>query len=44
MLVHGIASLLIAKPKFPWPPVDHLVDHALEVYQSGLSSGPENHL
>jgi AcrR family transcriptional regulator len=44
MLVHGVASLLIAKPKFPWPPVDHLVDHVLEVYQSGLSSGPENHL
>lgn len=23
---HGIASLLIAKPMFPWPPVEELVD------------------
>ena len=44
MLVHGITSLLIAKPDFPWPPRDQLVDHALEVYESGLSGGPENRL
>ena len=23
--VHGLTSLLISKPNFPWPPVDHLV-------------------
>jgi AcrR family transcriptional regulator len=36
MLVHGITSLLIAKPDFPWPPLDELVDHALGVYAVGL--------
>jgi AcrR family transcriptional regulator len=36
MLVHGITSLLIAKPDFPWPPVDELVEHALGVYAAGL--------
>jgi AcrR family transcriptional regulator len=36
MLVHGITSLLIAKPDFPWPPVDDLVEHALGVYAAGL--------
>jgi AcrR family transcriptional regulator len=36
MLVHGITSLLIAKPDFPWPPLDELVDHILGVYASGL--------
>jgi AcrR family transcriptional regulator len=36
MLVHGITSLLIAKPDFPWPPVDELVDHILGVYAAGL--------
>jgi AcrR family transcriptional regulator len=36
MLVHGITSLLIAKPDFPWPPTEQLVDHALGVYAAGL--------
>jgi AcrR family transcriptional regulator len=39
MLVHGITSLLIAKPDFPWPPVDELVDHMLGVYAAGLGAG-----
>jgi AcrR family transcriptional regulator len=26
---HGIAALLIAKPMFPWPPVDEVVDAAI---------------
>jgi AcrR family transcriptional regulator len=27
--VHGITSLMIAKPHFPWPPLDALIDHVL---------------
>lgn len=34
--VHGITSLLIAKPDFPWPPVDDIVDHVLAVHVAGL--------
>ena len=37
--VHGITSLLIARPDFPWPDVDALLDHLLGVYQRGLSAG-----
>jgi AcrR family transcriptional regulator len=40
MVVHGITSLLIAKPDFPWPPVDELVDHILGVYATGLGATP----
>jgi len=40
MLVHGVTSLLIAKPDFPWPPVDELVDHVLGVYAAGLGVVP----
>ncbi|MBA3653434.1 MAG: TetR/AcrR family transcriptional regulator [Actinobacteria bacterium] len=36
-LVHGITSLLVSRPSFPWPPVDTLVDHVLATYASGLS-------
>jgi AcrR family transcriptional regulator len=36
--VHGITSLLIAKPKFPWPPIDELVDHVLRTLVEGLLS------
>jgi AcrR family transcriptional regulator len=38
MLVHGITSLLIAKPDFPWPPLDELVDYNLGVHAAGLRS------
>jgi hypothetical protein len=31
---------LIAKPDFPWPPVDELVDHMLGVYATGLGAVP----
>jgi hypothetical protein len=24
--VHGLTSLLISKPDFPWPALDHLID------------------
>lgn len=40
--VHGITSLLIARPDFPWPDVDALLDHLLAVYQRGLSPGPRD--
>jgi AcrR family transcriptional regulator len=33
---HGVTSLLIAKPNFPWPPVDVLVQQVLETVESGL--------
>jgi len=34
--VHGLTSLLIAKPGFPWPDRDALVAAALEVCDQGL--------
>lgn len=36
--VHGITSLLIAKPFFPWPDQEKLLDHILESAVKGLSS------
>lgn len=35
-VVHGVTSLLIAKPDFPWPPVDEFVDYILAVQLEGL--------
>lgn len=35
-VVHGVTSLLIAKPDFPWPPVDQLVEHVVSVQMEGL--------
>lgn len=37
--VHGLTSLLIAKPTFPWPDRDQLMDHVLDVYRRGLATG-----
>jgi AcrR family transcriptional regulator len=34
---HGITSLLISMPAFPWPDVDALVDHACDIQNRGLS-------
>jgi AcrR family transcriptional regulator len=36
--VHGITSLLISKPGFPWPDVDGLIDHVLTVQIRGLQA------
>ncbi|HEV2761075.1 MAG TPA: TetR/AcrR family transcriptional regulator [Acidimicrobiales bacterium] len=36
--VHGITSLLIARPDFPWPDVDRLLGHVMEVQGRGLSA------
>jgi AcrR family transcriptional regulator len=33
---HGIVSLLISEPGFPWPPVDALVDSLLDAQERGL--------
>lgn len=35
---HGIASLLIAKPSFPWPPVEELVDATICMAGTGLAA------
>lgn len=37
-LVHGVTSLLVSRPNFPWPPVDQLIDHVLETYAKGLAT------
>jgi AcrR family transcriptional regulator len=34
--VHGVTSLLIARPDFPWPDLDRLMDHVLGVAVRGL--------
>ena len=39
--VHGLTSLLITKPAFPWPDVDELVDHILSMLVVGLVPGRE---
>jgi AcrR family transcriptional regulator len=36
-LVHGVTSLLVSRPGFPWPPIDELVEHTLGVYARGLT-------
>jgi AcrR family transcriptional regulator len=39
---HGITSLLIAKPRFPWPDVDMLINSVLANLVLGLTD-PESH-
>ncbi len=34
--VHGVTSLLIARPDFPWPDLDRLLCHVLDVAVGGL--------
>lgn len=42
-VTHGVTSLLVAKPNFPWPPVDRLVQQVLEMVESGLfRPGPDD--
>jgi AcrR family transcriptional regulator len=38
--VHGITSLLIARPDFPWPDLDRLMGHVVEVQTRGLQGSP----
>jgi AcrR family transcriptional regulator len=35
--VHGVTSLLISMPAFPWPSVEALVDHVTDIQIRGLS-------
>lgn len=35
---HGLAALLIAKPLFPWPPVDELVERTVHAVGIGLAA------
>jgi hypothetical protein len=35
--VHGLTSLLIAKPAFPWPSIDAFVEHVVHTQIDGLS-------
>ena len=35
---HGIASLVIAKPHFPWPPLDQLVEDMIAAVGIGLAA------
>jgi AcrR family transcriptional regulator len=37
-VVHGVTSLLVSKPGFPWPPVDELIDHVLDTHARGLAA------
>ena len=34
--VHGMTSLLISKPGFPWPDRHALIDHSIDTYCEGL--------
>jgi len=36
--VHGLTSLLVAKPDFPWPDVERLADHLCTVHVLGLQA------
>jgi AcrR family transcriptional regulator len=35
---HGLAALLVAKPYFPWPPLDELVDSVIRMAGIGLAA------
>ena len=37
-VVHGITSLMITKPDFPWTGKDKVIDHAIEIAVDGLRS------
>jgi hypothetical protein len=34
--VHGLTSLLISSKTFPWPDIEQLIDHVLDVQMNGL--------
>lgn len=38
--VHGITSLLLSHPNFPWPDIDETIDAVLRVAVSGLLARP----
>lgn len=36
--VHGVTSLLIAHPQFPWPDLDVLIDHVCQSHLHGIAA------
>ena len=38
-VVHGITSILISHPHFPWPDNEKLIDHVLRLQCTGLQAG-----
>lgn len=38
MSVHGVTSLLISKPSFPWPKKKALIDHAIDTHCDALAT------
>jgi AcrR family transcriptional regulator len=36
--VHGLTSLLLAKPDFPWPDVDQMIAHLCDTMVNGLAA------
>ena len=37
-VVHGITSILISHPHFPWPDNEKLIDHVLRLQCAGLTA------
>ena len=37
-VVHGITSILISHPHFPWPDNEKLIDHVLRLQCKGLTA------
>jgi AcrR family transcriptional regulator len=42
--VHGVTSLLISLPGFPWPDIETLVDHVCNIQNFGLSEPAHENL
>jgi hypothetical protein len=34
---HGVAALLVAKPYFPWPPLDDYIEHVIRMAGLGIA-------
>ncbi|CAN5729291.1 TetR/AcrR family transcriptional regulator [soil metagenome] len=37
--VHGLTSLLVAKPRLPWPDIDHFIEAMLDTHVRGMLRG-----
>jgi AcrR family transcriptional regulator len=40
--LHGLITLRVSRPSFPWPPLDQLIDQALDTILAAVTSGPQN--
>ena len=38
--VHGVTSLVVANPAFPWPDIDELAEHVIDTHLRGLAPTP----